>query len=248
LLYLRNGQWDGRQVIPGEWVAEATRPHIATAGVMANPDWRRGYGFQFWMARHGYRGDGAYGQFCLVLPEHDTVVAITAGTENLQGILDTAWTHLLPAFGDPGTGSEAADAALADRLSRLRLPVRPAGSWPAAASAPVMLTPDDEARDTMPSLRRVTVQDRTLTLSDGTVSVELRLADGGWQVTDSPVPVAASGGWTRSATLALDVVFLETPHRLSLTCSPANGTFGARWATAPLGWIDSLSRLRSPAR
>ena len=50
------------------------------------------------MARHGYRGDGAYGQFCVVLPEQDAVIATTGGTENMQGILDAVWTHLLPAM------------------------------------------------------------------------------------------------------------------------------------------------------
>ena len=63
-----------------------------------NPDWRQGYGFQFWMARHGYRGDGAYGQFCVVLPEQQTVVAITGATINMQAVLDGLWSHLLPAL------------------------------------------------------------------------------------------------------------------------------------------------------
>ena len=77
---------------------EASRQHVA------NPrepklDWRQGYGYQFWRCRHhGYRGDGAYGQFCLVLPEQDAVVVITAATEDMQGILDAVWAQLLPAL------------------------------------------------------------------------------------------------------------------------------------------------------
>jgi CubicO group peptidase (beta-lactamase class C family) len=256
-LYLRNGQWDGHQVIPREWVAEATRAHVATRPD-ATFDWRQGYGFQFWMARHGYRGDGAYGQFCLVLPEHDAVVAITAGTENMQGILDAVWAHLLPAFRAPdasGTGSAAmdtvaavADTALAKRLAQLRLPAHaatagPRGPWPDAA---IVLTPADGVCEAFPSLRRVRVEDQNVTLSDDTLSVELRLVAGDWHVTDGPVPAAASGGWTAPDTLAIDVVFLETPHRLSLTCSLGDRTFRARWHTQPLSTLDSLSRLRSP--
>jgi hypothetical protein len=34
-----------------------------------NPDWRQGYGYQFWRCRHNcYRGDGAFGQYCIVMP------------------------------------------------------------------------------------------------------------------------------------------------------------------------------------
>ena len=47
------------------------------------------------MSRHGYRGDGAFGQFCVVLPEQDAVIAMTAGTEAMQAVLDAVWEHLL---------------------------------------------------------------------------------------------------------------------------------------------------------
>ena len=55
-----------RPLLPEEWVSQATRVQIANADSTdedAWPDWQQGYGFQFWMSRHGYRGDGAYGQF-----------------------------------------------------------------------------------------------------------------------------------------------------------------------------------------
>ena len=89
--------WNGTRLLDEEWVAEATRAQVDNPAE-PNPDWRQGYGFQFWMARHGYRGDGAYGQFCVVLPEQDAVIATTAATENMQGILDAVWAHLLPAM------------------------------------------------------------------------------------------------------------------------------------------------------
>ena len=67
----------------------------------SNPksDWNQGYGFQFWRCRHGaYRGDGANGQFCVVLPEQDAVIAITANTKDMQAELNVVWDKLLPAF------------------------------------------------------------------------------------------------------------------------------------------------------
>jgi hypothetical protein len=64
-----------------------------------NPDWRQGYGFQFWRCQHSaYRGDGRDGQFCIVLPEQDAVIAITALTGDMQAQLNIAWEKLLPAF------------------------------------------------------------------------------------------------------------------------------------------------------
>ncbi|MDF3145094.1 serine hydrolase domain-containing protein, partial [Streptomyces sp. T21Q-yed] len=112
-LYLRGGVWEGERLMPEWWVAEATRPQISTAGDGLGNDWQRGYGFKFWMSRHGYRGDGAFGQFCVVLPEHDAVIATTADTWHMPGLLDLVWEHLLPAMRPaPLTGGGEADAAL----------------------------------------------------------------------------------------------------------------------------------------
>ena len=62
-------------------------------------DWDQGYGYQFWRCRHGlYRGDGAFGQFCIVMPEQDAVVAITSGTRDMQAVMNLVWDKLLPAM------------------------------------------------------------------------------------------------------------------------------------------------------
>ncbi|KQX65846.1 serine hydrolase domain-containing protein [Paenibacillus sp. Root444D2] len=97
-LYLQKGQWAGYQLIPESWVEEATTKQISNDS-STNNDWAQGYGYQFWRCRHGaYRGDGAFGQFCVVLPEQDAVIAITSGVNNMQDVLDTIWEHLLPAM------------------------------------------------------------------------------------------------------------------------------------------------------
>ncbi len=118
-LYLDDGVWQGTRLLPAGWVAEATALHTPNPGE-PHPDWQQGYGYQFWQSRHGYRGDGAYGQFCLVLPEQDAVVVTTAATENMQGILDAVWAELLPAFDGPGSAAD--DDRLAARLAALALP------------------------------------------------------------------------------------------------------------------------------
>jgi CubicO group peptidase (beta-lactamase class C family) len=72
-LYLDDGMWEGRRILPEGWVAEASSRHIANPE-RDQPDWQQGYGIQLWMSRHGYRGDGAFGQYMVVLPQHDAVM------------------------------------------------------------------------------------------------------------------------------------------------------------------------------
>jgi CubicO group peptidase (beta-lactamase class C family) len=97
-LYLQKGQWNGKQLVPAAWVEQATSKQVSN-GTDPAKDWTQGYGFQFWRCRHNaFRGDGAFGQFCVVLPEQDAVVAITADTKDMQGELNVVWDHLLPAI------------------------------------------------------------------------------------------------------------------------------------------------------
>jgi len=101
-LILQKGKWNGKQLIARKWVEEATSKQISNEDedhAKIGPDWKEGYGFQFWRCRHNaFRADGAGGQFIVVLPDQDVVVAITADTGNMQGELDAIWDHLLPAF------------------------------------------------------------------------------------------------------------------------------------------------------
>jgi CubicO group peptidase (beta-lactamase class C family) len=98
-LYLRQGVWNGQRLLSEEWIEEATSCHISTES-MKGIDKQMGYGFQFWRCRYGaYCGRGANGQFCIVMPEQDAVIAITANDVRMQHILDLIWEHLLPALG-----------------------------------------------------------------------------------------------------------------------------------------------------
>lgn len=100
-LYLQKGKWNGKQLLPEEWVENATSKHVdnSKAPSARTSDWQQGYGFQFWRCQHNaYRGDGKDGQICLVMPEQDVVIAITAQTGQMQAELDLVWNKLLPAF------------------------------------------------------------------------------------------------------------------------------------------------------
>ena len=268
-LHLQRGSWEGRQLLPASWVEQATSRQVDNTGVMDNPDWQRGYGFQFWMQRHGYRGDGAFGQFCLVLPEQDAVVALTAAAEDMQAVLDAAWAHLVPALGgrtEPqrpaegvaGDAGADADAALVARLTGLVLPRAAGGARPPAATAEAWgrfvgrspQTPLTVAVHGAGDAWHVRVDTPD---ADGTpLSLDLPLSLDGWQEAAPPtgpdgvpLPLATSAAWADEDTLRVDVVLVETPHRLLLTCHLAAGTVTMEWHTTPL-WNGPLHEQRAP--
>jgi len=97
-LYLQKGNWNGKQLLSEKWVEMATSKQVSN-GSNPDNDWAQGYGFQFWRSRHNsYRGDGMRGQFCIVSPEHDAVIAITSGTNDMGGVMNLVWDILLPAM------------------------------------------------------------------------------------------------------------------------------------------------------
>jgi len=121
-LYLQKGKWNGKQLVPENWIAEATS-YQTSNGSNPESDWEQGYCYQFWRCRHNaFRGDGAFGQYCIVMPEKDAVIAITSGTKDMQAILNLIWKHLLPAMQDnPLPVNRDGYQALQDKLSKLAL-------------------------------------------------------------------------------------------------------------------------------
>jgi hypothetical protein len=84
-----------------------------------------GYGYQFWRCRHDcYRGDGAFGQYCIVMPEQDVVLAMIGGVRDMQAVLDKVWEHLLPAMQPEALpANPQAYGELQDKLAGLSLPL-----------------------------------------------------------------------------------------------------------------------------
>ncbi|PYI88560.1 MAG: hypothetical protein DME26_03455, partial [Verrucomicrobia bacterium] len=122
-LYLQRGKWNGKQLVLASWIELATSKQMSN-GSDPTKDWDQGYGFQFWRCRHGaYRGDGAFGQFCVVLPEQDAVVAITADTKDMQAELNVVWDKLLPAFhAKKLPANKQEQAKLKETLAHLAVP------------------------------------------------------------------------------------------------------------------------------
>jgi CubicO group peptidase (beta-lactamase class C family) len=258
LLHLQDGRWGDTQLLPEDWVAQATTKQVDNAGG-ENPDWSQGYGFQFWMSRHGYRGDGAFGQFCLVLPEHDVVVATTALTEDMQAVLDACWTHLLPGLGGRVTADRTRQDELAARLHGLRLPPGPGDPAPEQVRGwthgelPVRNREGDEQG--CRALRSIRYSHGSaglaLTLVEDSDELEVPVGIGEWAIAapldrhGDEVPVAVSGGWEGPDTLRVRVAFLATPHRMDITCSLAAGTAAGVWHHAPLN-SDRIRHLHCP--
>jgi CubicO group peptidase (beta-lactamase class C family) len=117
-LYLQKGTWESQQLIPREWIEQATSKRVSN-GQNAQSDWNQGYGFQFWRCRHNaYRGDGKDGQFCVVLPDQDAVVVMTANTTNMQSQLNLVWDHLLDGFKTGELPEDDKSRGILEKLSR----------------------------------------------------------------------------------------------------------------------------------
>ncbi|MFN2233479.1 MAG: serine hydrolase domain-containing protein [Anaerolineales bacterium] len=234
-LYLQKGQWGGQQLVPADWVEAATAKQVPN-GPDENPDWEQGYGYQFWRCQPAgvYRGDGAFGQFCIVMPEQDAVLAITAGVAEMQPVLDLVWKILLPAFGDAALSEQSSVAEnLQVRLQGLQLlPPKGTLTSPLAASLTGKVFHFEPNHLTLHSL--------SLDFSKNTLSY--RLLGGGkrrgthqlefgmqsWmdgsaslhysvdQLFPETHKVAASGVWRADDTFSLTLCQYETPFTLTL--------------------------------
>jgi CubicO group peptidase (beta-lactamase class C family) len=128
-LLIQKGVWNGKRLVSENWIKDATSAQVESKGGSRKKeenDWLQGYGYQFWRCRHdGFRGDGAYGQYCIVLPKEDLVIAITSETADMQGILDQVWDHILPAVAKaPIPVNKTTQNQLKQKLSTLALAIQ----------------------------------------------------------------------------------------------------------------------------
>jgi CubicO group peptidase (beta-lactamase class C family) len=243
-LLLREGVWKGQQLIPGDWVRLATRQHIETLQAADNPldaDSNSGYGYQFWLSRDGYRGEGYCEQLCMVYPEHDLVVAVTAGDGPHGALVGAVRDCLLPGLDNPGSTHD--DGVLAERLRGLTL-VPVSGSADPSRSATARIDASAQG-SALPDATPVTLEpvDGGWHLRLGP-SIEVAVGHGGWRES-SPLgrPVLAAGAW-QGETFVADLYVITTPHRVQLRVDASLGT--ATWSTVPLTGPSLELHLRSP--
>lgn len=109
-LLLQKGEWNGKQIIPADWVEEMSKKQVESVNpgtrmeqaaergmTVETSDWMQGYGYQMWRCRPGcFRADGANGQYIIVIPEKNAVIAITSNVQDLQKELNLVWDNILP--------------------------------------------------------------------------------------------------------------------------------------------------------
>ena len=111
-LFLQKGVWNGQQLLSENWIKEASKYQVPSVPSGTRPDnaaergltpenstFMLGYGYQMWMCPEGaYRADGARGQYIIVYPDADAVIAVTADSSNLQAEQDLIYKYLFPAL------------------------------------------------------------------------------------------------------------------------------------------------------
>ncbi|WP_344838120.1 serine hydrolase domain-containing protein [Kribbella ginsengisoli] len=243
-LLLRGGVWRDQQLAPREWLELATRAHIETLPLpnwSPNPDFQRGYGYQFWISRHGYHGHGSYGQYCVVVPSHELVIVLTGAVDPTDVLPGLFWDYLLPALGNPDSPQD--DELLADRLRGLSFTPVPGSAHPSSSTR---ATIDASAENSaLPDGTAVAIEPVTggwlLQLGP---SLKLSVGHSEWRES-SPLgrPVVATGAW-QGDTFIADLYVITTPHRVRLEVNASRAV--ATWSTVPLTTSNLELHLRSP--
>lgn len=241
-LLLQKGKWNEKQIIPSSWIEEATTKKIeqmpgvpATDSNKMSSDWAQGYCYQFWRCRNNaFRADGAFGQYILVMPEQDAVVAITCETSNMQDELNLVWKYLLPAF---QTNALPADLKLYKQLkatlalqSLQPLPVSVKSSLEKtiAGKEYVLESPKNSIRSVSFSFDKTQC---TLTAKYDTSTYKFHFGSGKWITGETgkpgpgllaaaknssaglaPFKTVGSYNWISTDSLQLKLRYIESPH------------------------------------
>ena len=245
-LFLQKGNWNGKPVVPAAWIEEAStikiiqHPEISQ-GKKGSSDWEQGYCYQMWRCRHNaFRADGAFGQFIIIMPDEDAVIAITAETPDMQDEINLVWQYLLTAMHKGKLNANASKtASLKQKLSSLALPL------PAKTSAsPVeknisgktfSIAQNDNHIKTMSFQFKDSICELTLKIDAGVY--QLTFGSGRWQTGETtkpgpyllsnakanltglpPFKIAGSYTWKDEHTLELVLRYIESPHTQTMIC------------------------------
>jgi CubicO group peptidase (beta-lactamase class C family) len=244
-LFLQKGKWNGGQILPASWIDEASTMKImqdpnAPQSKKDSSDWLQGYCYQMWRCRHNaFRGDGAFGQFMIVMPEQDAVLAITAETPDMQEEINLVWQYLLPVFKETKLKADAAAVArLKERIKTLALPLPQKNTKALAASinGKTFTASSNDLHLQNISFHFINDLCRVKFKTD-TATWQIDFGAGKWQSakTNMPEPaltaaliennsiiypakITGSYTWKDANTLELILRYIESPHREIFTC------------------------------
>lgn len=262
LLYLQKGMWNGKQVLPAAWVEEATTFKIdqapgASPGEKAESDWKQGYCYQFWRSRNNsFRADGAYGQYIIVLPEKDAVVAITAESPDMQDEINLVWDHILPALKEgPLPEDKETLAILQERLANLALPLpseKPDSQIASAISGKKFMP-----EDTQPGMKSFSVlfagDTCRLSLEMNGENYDIPSGRSRWIESETRLAgpnlisqpggsashrIAAAYEWKDDGTLEMTLRHIESPHHTRINCTFKGDTVVIKTRLSPPPGFD----------
>ena len=88
-LYLQDGEWNGRRIIPKEWVVQSTSRQ-------ADND-EYGYGYLFWLGEHdSFRADGKYCQWTIVIKDKNAVISTMAECRDYRALNRAVFDEIYP--------------------------------------------------------------------------------------------------------------------------------------------------------
>jgi len=245
-LFLQKGLWQGKQILPATWVDEATSMKImqdpnAPRAKKDSSDWLQGYCYQMWRSRNNsYRGDGANGQFIIVLPEQDAVIITTAEAPDMQGEFNLIWKHLLPAFQPQKLpANPKLQAELKAKIANLALPLPPKNPASVLQASLADKTFGIYTKDKSLKSVNIAFKDEVclLTLNTDSIVHQIPFGNGKWEMSTTsklgpylvagaqsnragigPYKVAGSYSWKDQTTLELTLRYIESPHTETILC------------------------------
>jgi len=245
-LYLHKGNWNGKQILPKEWVEEATTIKIeqqpdAPQSKKDSSDWLQGYCYKFWRCRHNaFRADGAFGQYIIMMPDQDAVIVITSETSNMQDELNLVWKYLLPSMHDGKLPEDKKEEAiLKQKLSSLALAVPTKKADPAfvknISDKIFTIEPNEK------NIKAISFQFKDngckVILRTDTAVYNLAFGSGKWESGETrrqgpyllakakatyvglpSLKTAGSYTWKDDNTLGLTLHYVESPHTETIIC------------------------------
>lgn len=225
VLHARNGLWNGRQILPADWVAAVQAAHVPGK-----------YGYQWWLGPDNYSARGLFGQFVFVFPNHDAVLAVTAAMPAGSNFTGRFVFRYFPALFEtqPLPDNDDAFAALQARTNALCLTLPTGPAWAECAvrvSGKTYVADDNE--DGVRALRFAFRDDQCRFIVEdarGTHEIDVGLAEpveGNTSMTGHKLHheyqpdmmrVVASGVWHDDRTFVMTWIFVESAFRDTVVC------------------------------
>ena len=236
-MLLDGGCWEGRQLVPAEWVKEMMKKQMENGA--------EGYGYQMWVCEYptAARADGAFGQYIIVVPEKDVVVVVTqCSTLGGEYYRRPIWELVRKMKNAPLPESKAS-AKIKKKLSSYVLPPAGGKKKPSVKipSKSFSLSDNHYGWKSLSFAQDGDVLTMNITHTDGNTT-PVRLGYREWKTTESravpvysvlargrftditgPFHIAGTYGWERDGGLNIVLHFVDWVTRLDMKATFSGG-------------------------